>query len=379
MLKILMLNYEFPPIGGGAGKAHHAILHEFAKRQDMKIDVLTSAPLEQGGVEKIGGAITIEKIGIKKRNLHYWRHSEILAWIYKACRRYKQMLACGNYDLIHIFFGVPTGLVCWLCGTKSIPYVISLRGSDVPGKSNQFQLEHLILSVPLKSIWKKASALVACSEGLKARALEFYPALNIDVIGNGVDNVRFRPAENKTVSDLWRLLTVGRLTNTKRIDILIDAAEILKKQGLNISLTIAGTGKLQSQLQDIIGSRQLQSYINLTGRIESDVMPQLYRNHDIFISATVAEGMSNAMLEAMASGLPIITTECEGLTELLEDNGVILRQACAGTFAEAIKDILSNSEKYRTMALAARKRAERFAWPAVAQQYLDLYNRLIKV
>lgn len=375
-MKILMLNYEFPPIGGGAGRAHKAILGELAHDRDITIDVLTSAPLEQAGTEHLNDRITIEKIGISKKNLHHWRHSEILIWLYKASVRYGELLRKNNYDLIHIFFGLPTGLICWLNGTKSIPYIVSMRGSDVPGKSNQFQMEHFILTRPLKSIWRKAESLIACSEGLKKRALAFCPNINVSVIANGVDIELYKPAENQGFSEKLKLITVGRLTGTKRLDILIAMTELLRKQGIDASLTIAGTGKLETQLKELVSGRNLNSFINLTGRVSEQAMPELYRKHNLFVSATAAEGMSNAMLEAMASGLPIITTRCEGLDELIKGNGIILEQPDIALFAEEVIKLHNNKSSYQLMAAEARKQAEKFSWKAVADQYVQIYRQV---
>jgi glycosyltransferase involved in cell wall biosynthesis len=106
-------------------------------------------------------------------------------------------------------------------------------------------------------------------------------------------------------------------------------------------------------------------------------MPQLYRQSDIFISATMQEGMSNAMLEAMASGLPIVTTRCEGVDELITDNGVVVdHNADAASLAEAIKKLINDRELLGRMSLSARKRAELFSWRNVAEKYLRHYERI---
>jgi glycosyltransferase involved in cell wall biosynthesis len=102
----------------------------------------------------------------------------------------------------------------------------------------------------------------------------------------------------------------------------------------------------------------------------------MYRRNDILISASMQEGMSNAMLEAMASGLPIITTRCEGLDELMADNGIVVEPANAGSIAAAVKKLADDPQLCRQMSLAARRRAEQFSWSRVAEQYLALYERL---
>ena len=83
-------------------------------------------------------------------------------------------------------------------------------------------------------------------------------------------------------------------------------------------------------------------------------------SHDMFVSASMQEGMSNAMLEAMASGLPIITTKCEGVEELISDNGIVVGTDSAESLAEAIIKLADNRQQYKMMCAAARSRAGKF-------------------
>jgi hypothetical protein len=103
-----MLNYEFPPIGGGAGKVHLNMLKEYAKRDDLSIDVLTSAPQPGNYIIRFSDNINIHKVGVHKKNLHFWRKIEILGWIVKAGHYYKKLIKHKKYDLVHSFFGFPT-------------------------------------------------------------------------------------------------------------------------------------------------------------------------------------------------------------------------------------------------------------------------------
>ena len=372
-----MLNYEFPPIGGGAANANLCLLRQFAGRDNLRIDMLTSASNPGFKSEKFSENITIHKVGIHKKHLHFWRRIEVIEWLVKAGFHYRRLLKKNNYDLAHAFFGFPTG---WLCYRNAgrLPYIISLRGSDVPGQHARLQLDYKILAPAFRAIWKKASALVACSEGLKERALLFMPSVSIDVIPNGVELDRFFPAETSEKPEVLRLLTVGRLSVTKRIEMLIDAVEILHRTACKIRLTIVGGGKTEQQLRKIATERELRDVIKFTGRIDSKKMPEVYRQNDIFISASMQEGMSNAMLEANASGLPIVTTRCEGLAELIDGNGLIIEQDSIEEIAKAVKRLADDPEFYKQMSVAARKQAEKFDWANVAQSYLEQYRKIIK-
>ena len=375
-LNLLMLNFEYPPIGGGAGYAHLAILKQYANHSNLKIDVLTSAPKPGHFAEKFSENITVYKVGLHKKDLHFWRKSEVIEWLVKAQFHYRKLLRENDYDLVHAFFGFPTGWLCYRTANK-LPYIISLRGSDVPGQHARLKLDYKILTPVFGAIWKKAAALVACSEGLKSRALRFLPSALIDVIPNGVDLDRFRPAEDARISDVLRLLTVGRLSVTKRVEMLIDAVHILKDDGFNVRFTIVGGGQIEQNLRQIVAEKNLSDVVEITGRLDSERMPQVYRQNDIFISASMQEGMSNAMLEAMACGLPIVTTRCEGVQELVADNGIVVERAQAEEIAEAIRKLARDQQSYRQMSCASRKRAAQFSWSSVANQYIECYKKVL--
>ena len=107
-------------------------------------------------------------------------------------------------------------------------------------------------------------------------------------------------------------------------------------------------------------------------------MPQVYRQNDIFISASLQEGMSNAMLEAMASGLPIITTRCEGVEELIAGNGIIVEKPTPEDIAASIKQLIRDQHTCNSMSAASRKQAALFSWSSVASQYLRHYYEILK-
>jgi glycosyltransferase involved in cell wall biosynthesis len=94
------------------------------------------------------------------------------------------------------------------------------------------------------------------------------------------------------------------------------------------------------------------------------------------VSASLQEGMSNAMLEAMASGIPIVTTRCEGVQELIADNGIVVEKADAKSIADAVMNLAKDEQAYNTMRVAARKQAENFSWQRVAEEYLKHYQSI---
>jgi glycosyltransferase involved in cell wall biosynthesis len=228
-----------------------------------------------------------------------------------------------------------------------------------------------------KKIWSNASAIAACSEGLRQRALNFFPDVKITSIPNGVDLERFKPNERNEPSKSLKLITVGRLSPTKRVELLIDAVKLLNGRGLDARMKIVGGGSLKQKLRAIVSKQGLDSSIEFAGRVDAGQMPRLYQESDIYVSATMQEGMSNAMLEAMASGLPIVTTECEGLEELINDNGIVVGDADAQIIALSIERITKDIDLYKNMSVVSRNKAEHFSWNAAAEKYIALYKSVI--
>jgi glycosyltransferase involved in cell wall biosynthesis len=375
-IRLLMLNFEFPPIGGGAANAHYYLLKKFTGNEDLTIDVLTSAP-EPGFYEEVFSEnINIYKVGLHKKNLHYWRKIEVIEWLFKAGFHYRKMLRRNNYDLVHAFFGFPTGRLCYKTADK-LPYIISLRGSDVPGYNIRLGLDYKLTAGLFRRIWSSAAAVVANSSGLRNLALEFMPSLDIEIIPNGIDTENFYPAQTQHHRKPMKLLTVSRLIERKRIDLLIEAVSLAKDAGLDVCLNIAGEGNLGGELRKLSQELNVSESIFFLGRIPSEKMPQIYREHDVFVMSSAHEGMSNAMLEAMASGLPIITTECEGVEELITDNGIVTERADAESLAAALKKLIQSVKSFKRMSTASRVKAETLSWNIVAQQYIDCYNRVL--
>ncbi|MBA7562402.1 D-inositol-3-phosphate glycosyltransferase [subsurface metagenome] len=375
--ELLMLNYEFPPIGGGAANAHLALLKEYAGIENLKIDVLTSAPQPGFFRENFSDSITIYKVGLHKKHLHYWRKIEVVEWLIKAKSPYRRLLNENNYDLIHAFFGFPTGWLCYRTA-KKLPYIISLRGSDVPGYNVRLGPDYKIMAGLFRRIWSSASAVVANSKGLKELAAEFMPNLEIGIIHNGIDTEKYHPRQTEKLSEPIQMLTVCRLISRKRIDMLIKVVACARAADMNVQLNIAGDGNLMGQLQKLAEELNVADRINFMGRIPAEQLPDVYHDNDIFVMSSAHEGMSNAMLEAMASGLPIITTRCEGVEELITDNGIVVEEAKDESIAKAIKKLTDERETYMQMSIAARKRAQQFSWKSTAEQYLNCYRQILK-
>ncbi len=136
-LKLLILNYEYPPLGGGAANATYYLLRELARRKDVEVDLITSSVGEHR-VEQIDTRIKIHFLDIGKRgNLHYQSQRELLVYAWKSYQYASRLVRNKRPDIVHAFFGIPSGYVAMQLG---LPYIVSLRGSDVPFYNERFEL-----------------------------------------------------------------------------------------------------------------------------------------------------------------------------------------------------------------------------------------------
>ena len=376
-MRILMLNYEFPPIGGGAGQAHLNILRQYAQLDEIQVDVLTCGIGRDIEIEQFSDNIKIVKVGIKKTNLHYWTKPEVISWLWKAGRYHKQLVKSGKYDLAHAFFGFPTGYLPYKTADK-LPYLISLRGSDVPGYNVRLGLDYYLLAGLFRKIWSRSSGVVANSQGLADLANKFMPEIEIPVIPNGIDPKRFQPGKPRALGKRIEAITVCRLITRKRIDILINAVKICRDKGIDIRLNIAGHGNLRIDLEALAEHLGIENHVRFLGRVESAEMPDLYKQSDLFVMSSAHEGMSNAMLEAMACGLPIVTTHCEGVDELIHNNGLIATDDSPEAFAQSIFIATEVDEFYQSLKKTAREKALEFSWINTATKYVDLYKKIVE-
>lgn len=374
-MKILMLNYEFPPLGGGAANANYYLLKEFSKDKDLEIDVITSS-VGKFKKSKFSENINLYRldIGKNKDNLHYQTNKDLLLFSLKALKESIKLNKKNNYDLIHAWFGIPCGFIAMFLHK---PFLVALRGSDVPFYNPRFRVaDRYFFKYLSRVIWKKSSSVVANSEGLKTLAKETSPKQKIAVIYNGVDTNEFLPVNRKKTGKTLRIILVSRLIKRKGINYLLDALSQIKQE--NFHLMVIGDGNQREHLEKMAKEAGLVNKVSFLGLVSHKSISQYYSQSDLFILPSLNEGMSNTVLEAMASGLPIITTNVGGSKELIKDNGFVVNPRSSEEILDAIKKYLADPSLLIKHGKESRRIAERMSWENVAKNYKSLYNSLLK-
>lgn len=381
MKNILILNYEYPPLGGGAATATQNLLREYSRNSDYNFTLLTTAV---GGYreEQISQNVKIVFLDIgKNSNLHNQSMSELIKYSIKATNWIKKNV--NNFDMIHAFFGTPCG---YLAMRAKLPYIVSLRGSDVPFYSKKYKLLDSLLFQHLdKKIWGKASFVVANSEGLKELALKTYSKKTIEVIYNGVDCEYFKPATERSnipqqpndnvKKRPFTVISTSRLIERKGIDLLIRGFANFSENKDYVKLVIIGDGKQKQIYMDLAKSLDTKEKIIFLGESSKDTVASELRKSDVFVLPSLNEGMSNSLLEAMASGLAVICTNVGGTKELVnETNGIIIEKNNYSAIQEGLEKLYLDENLLRSMKSSSRKKAESLNWSTMAQQYLQLYK-----
>jgi len=388
-MKVLFFNYEYPPLGGGAAYASQNILREYAKLPDIEVDFVTSSLDDQYHLEKMGENIRVHRlpIGKNKNNLTYQSQKDLLVYAWKSYFFSKKLICDAEksgkkYDLTHSFFSVPCGFVSMILKKKyKLPYIVSLRGSDVPGYSERFSFIYCFLKPIIVYIWKKASAVIANSSMLRDLAIKSNDKQKVGVIYNGINIEHFRPGAVPRVNNNFTILCASRLSRRKGFNYVIDAFDIIHEKYPDIKLVIAGgEGNAEEELKDQAKKLKLESKIIFTGFVTPNTeFLKYYNTSDVFVFPSLNEGMSNNMLEAMASGMPIIMTPTGGAEELIKDgvNGYIVKFKDSADIAEKLEKLINNPELCKKMGEESRKIAENMSWKSVADKYYYLYKQII--
>jgi glycosyltransferase involved in cell wall biosynthesis len=369
-----MLSYEFPPLGGGTGNACRHLLEQFLEYPGLSVDLITSGAGNRLEIEALGDSIRIHRVPVRKNSVHFWTMRELAQWTWRAWKLSHRLALQREFDLCHCWSGWPPGWIGYSLNRR-LPYLVALRGSDVPGYNSRLRvLDPLVFRHLSRRVWRRASAVTAVSKHLKSLARNTDRDVPIDVIGNGVDTAFFVPGAS---DDPASILFVGRLIDRKGLNFLLRAFRELSAAHPKCRLVIAGDGPEKGQLEAYCLAAGLDGRVRFTGVLSHDELRLEYQRAHLFVLPSIQEGMSNAVLEAMASGLPIVMTDSGG-SEAICDNGVIVEPGSADALRDALGRYLTDRDLLRRHGKASRVAAEQMSWQRAADSYVELYRRVLE-
>lgn len=218
----------------------------------------------------------------------------------------------GPFDVVHAHVTHPAGFVAeQLARWLDVPLVVTEQMSPFP-----FDDMYDGNGRPRPDVMSaiEAATRVTAVSRAHARSIEKFTDRPIDVMSNFIDETRFAPGVRRQSSP-YEFLSVGHLCEQKGFDVLLRAMRLLLDRGLAPRLTIVGKGLLEQPLKALAAELQLDQHVVWLGAPDRSTMPDVYRSADAFVLASRHESFGIVVIEALASGLPVVATECGGPEE----------------------------------------------------------------
>jgi len=200
----------------------------------------------------------------------------------------------------------------------------------------------------------------------------------ISVIHNGVDTTLFAPLASKKNADKKQILWVGRYVTGKGVEYLIEAFSLVQKKIPGSHLVLVGDGPEKPLIENRIRNLHLHSSVTLIDYLDNEELPEIYKNSDVFVLPSLMEGVPRTILEAMACGVPVVTTNIPHLVSIIDGAGLVVPPKDPASLSNAIFTILENASLAEQIGQRGRNRiVQDYSWEDTVKKTLALYESVI--
>jgi len=290
----------------------------------------------------------------------------------------RRIIADEKPDVINIHTPVPgLGDLASFAG-RNIPQVITYHTGSMR-KGNYLDIFILPYEkVALKFMLRRAKAVVCSSDFVRTDFLKKYMSKS-ETITPGVDTEFFAPNPKVCAQDPTVLFaaSLARGQEHKGLKTLLDAIKILKEEFSNIKLIVAGDGDLKNKYESYAKQNNLKASVEFRGKLQGQELPEAYRKANLFALPTASDSQPLVILEAMAAGLPIVSTRIGGIPNMIEDGeeGFLIEPHNPQVLANKIGELLRDPQLREKFSEAARERAIKdFSW----QKRMEKYNEILE-
>ncbi len=374
-MRILTVIYEFPPIGGGGGRAAYDICRELVAR-GHDVTVLT-AHMQGLPLQNNEDGIHVMRISSLRKEPFRATFFTMLAYVLAGLWAGLHLIFIHRPDIIHTHFAVPSGALAWtLSVLTGIPYVLTAHLGDVPGGVPEKTGKWFRWLEPFtKPIWRRAKKVVAVSEFTRQLALMHY-AVDVQVIPNGADVQHLVPAEVR-LNEPPHLVFAGRFVFQKNPIAIIKILSQVKD--LDWSCSMLGDGPMFEDVKKEIAKNGMADRFNLPGWVTPEDVLSQFSKSDILFMPSFSEGLPVVGVQALAKGLAIVASRIGGFLDLVENekNGYLIEVHDHPSFSQALRELISKPKVLLQFRNSSIEKSRDFDIQKVVDKYESIFQSVV--
>lgn len=382
-LKIVVINHEFPPYGGGGAVYTETLVNSLAKNN--LVYLITIQKDNEEPVVKTGNLVKVS-IPVKRKSIKQINSFAAFLFTIRAAFFLEEFLDSNDIDIVHAQFSLIAGLSARLIYNvlkrKNVKFVVTCLGADIY-EPTRFKGLRFFFKLINKSVLKKASLITVPSEDMKERILKLNKNLNVKKVHLGINTVKFIKLDKETVRNQLNLsnndfilITVCRLVKRKNLIDTLKVFKEVKKSIDNVKLIIVGEGPEKKRIETFINRNNLTNDVILTGEVNVNMLNAYYSASDIFYTNSFHESFGLVYIESMASGCPVLSSYNGGAQEIVIDgfNGFLLRNI--KDFVDKIILLFNNRKKLLEITYNSLKITDNFDYNIMVNNFLQCYKSL---
>ncbi len=380
-MRIMIMNYEFPPLGGGGGVACYQIARELAKTH--QVDYITTA---FKGLPKFE---VIDKINVYRVPVIYRKELStatlvsMLTFFPSSFHSGLELCKKNKYDLILAWFAIPSGLTSMLLSKLfRVPHILTIIGGDIYDPSKKWSPHnHFFLRKIVELIMDNSNMITSISTDTKNRALQYYrTGTTIKPISLGFVKPEFKKNTREELGLLNEdiiLISVGRLIKRKGYEYAIKALSKLPFQ--NLKYLIIGDGPEEKNLQDLAKRLGIEDKIKFLGFVSEEKKFQYLSISNIYVLSSLHEGFGICLMEAMYCSMPIVATNNGGQNDFLVEgkNALMVQIEDGDALAEQIENLIKDRKLRLQIGENNKEDVKKFYIENIGKEYERIFKKVI--
>ena len=366
-MKVFVIVHEFPPIGGGGGRAAYDICKGLVER-GHQVTVLTSRMKGLSAYDTISG-VQVIRLFTFRREAYRAPLASMFVYILVGIFAGYFVIRKLQPDVLHCHFAVPAGALGWMLSRMTgIPYILTAHLGDVPGgvpeKTDRWFRWMYPFTPP---IWKGARKVVAVSEYTRRLAARTYP-VQMEVIPNGVELTQSELI-NREIHLPVRLVFAGRFMPQKNPIQLINILSELSD--LSWRCSMVGDGPLLDDVKKLVKEVGLSERVEFPGWVTPEQVLIYLSKADILVMPSLSEGLPVIGVQALAQGLALVVSKVGGFVDLVEEekNGYLIEPIDKTGFVKSLRYLITNPNKLAQFQNASQIKARNYDLEKVVRRY----------